>query len=94
MSCCISGAANFYCYFLFFGSECPIKGQIRKDCASHITCHHTCNNLDENRPCLAVCIINGCECPDGTVIDVDKGECVAPNECPVDPSGMYVINEK
>ena len=34
-----------------------------------------------------MCYINGCECPTGTVIDVDKRECVAPSEC----EGMHSI---
>ena len=62
-------------------TACPIEGQIRKECASHPSCRRTCDNLNENRPCPAVCIVNGCECPAGTVIDEDKGECVAPIEC-------------
>jgi len=32
--------------------------------------------------CPAVCIINGCECPNGKVLDEAKKECVAPSECP------------
>ena len=35
------------------------------------------------------CIINGCECPAGTVIDEDKGECVAPSECEGTHIGMF-----
>ena len=79
---------GLYCYMLLKSSlfitylECPIKGQIRKECASHSLCHHTCDNLNESRPCPLVCVINGCECPTGTVIDVDKRECVAPSKCP------------
>ena len=52
-------------------------------------CFTPLNNLDENRPCPAVCIINGCECPAGTVIDEDKGECVAPSECEGTHIGMF-----
>ena len=64
---------------------CPIKGQVRKECASHPSCHQTCNN-NETVLCPEICIVNGCECPDGTVIDEDKNECVAPSEC----IGMYI----
>ena len=61
-------------------TACPIKGQVRSECASHPGCHRTCNTTGPVA-CLPVCIINGCECPDGTVIDEDKNECVAPKEC-------------
>ena len=59
---------------------CPVRGQIRRECASHPNCHPTCNNT---RPlaCPRICIPNGCECPSGTVIDETSNECVAPNEC-------------
>ena len=59
---------------------CPIKGQIRKECASHPGCHQTCNSTNTT-VCPAVCIINGCECPNGTVIDENRNECVTPSEC-------------
>ena len=70
---------------IIFIVGCPIKGQVRRGCASDPSCHQICNN---NEPiiCPAVCIFNGCECPNGTVIDEDKNECVAPSEC----TGMYV----
>ena len=67
---------------------CPIKGQIRKECASHPSCARTCNSTDPTI-CPAVCIINGCECPDGTVIDKDKNECVAPRECEGNNNANY-----
>ena len=59
---------------------CPIKGQIRKECASHPSCHQTCNSTGPTA-CPAVCIVNGCECPYGTVVDVAKRECVPRSEC-------------
>ena len=70
---------NFTIFITYL--ECPIKGQIRKECASHPSCHRTCDNLNESIPCPLVCVINGCECPTGTVLDVDKQECVVPSEC-------------
>ena len=69
-------------------TACPIKGQIRKECASHPSCHQTCNTSNpESLPCPAICINNGCECPEGTVIDQEKKECVAPYEC----EGTYML---
>ena len=67
---------------------CPIKGQVRKECASHPSCHLSCNNTEPG-PCPLVCIINGCECPTGTVIDEEKNECVALSEC---TAGMPIHN--
>ena len=61
-------------------TACPIKGQIRKECASHPNCHQACSSTD-SIICPLVCIVNGCECPPGTVIDWDKNECVYPNQC-------------
>ena len=63
---------------------CPVKGQIRKECASHPSCHRTCDDTNTT-VCPAVCIVYGCECPNGTIIDEKKNECVAPEEC----KGMY-----
>ena len=63
-----------------FCTACPIDGQIRKECASHPLCHRVCND-DSSRPCPLVCVVNGCECPTGTVIDIDKNKCVTPSEC-------------
>ena len=63
-----------------FYTACPIKGQIRKGCASHPSCHQACNSTGPTL-CPQICIVNGCECPDGQVIDWDTNECVTPNEC-------------
>ena len=62
-------------------TACLVEGQVRKECASHTDCHQTCNNTHDPIVRPAVCIVNGCECPDGTVIDEDKNECVAPRQC-------------
>ena len=59
---------------------CPIKGQIRRECADHPTCHPTCNKFGP-MPCPRICIPNGCQCPPGTVIDERINECVTPIEC-------------
>ena len=61
-------------------TACPIKGQIRSECASHPSCHQACNSTGPT-VCPAICVVNGCECPAGTVIDWDKNECVRPREC-------------
>ena len=61
---------------------CPIKGQINKECALHTDCAKTCNNSGKLLVCSETCVTDGCECPDGTVIDLDKNECVELGECP------------
>ena len=61
-------------------TACPINGQVRRQCASHPSCHQTCDG-DAPLACPLICIVNGCECPTGTVIDEAKNECVAPSEC-------------
>ena len=67
-------------YMLICITACPIKGQIRKKCASHPSCHRACNSSDP-LVCPLICIPNGCECPAGTVIDWKTRECVRPNQC-------------
>ena len=72
-------AANFIiCITLI--TACPIKGQIRKECASHPSCHRTCNSTDPI-PCPRICVFYGCECPSGTVIDEENKQCVLPRQC-------------
>ena len=66
---------------LFDLANCPVEGQVRKECASHPNCALTCNTTGPV-VCPLVCIVDGCECPNGTVIDEAKNECVAPSECP------------
>ena len=61
-------------------TACPIEGQIRRECASHPDCHKTCNTTGPV-PCPRVCIVNGCECPEGTVINEENNKCVTPSEC-------------
>ena len=59
---------------------CPIEGQVRTECAPHPSCHRACNSTG-NEICFLSCSINGCVCPNGTVIDWDQNRCVTPNEC-------------
>ena len=59
---------------------CPIKGQVRQECAAHPGCHQTCDSTDPV-VCPLVCVVNGCECPHGMVVDLTKRECVLPIEC-------------
>ena len=69
-------------------AACPIKGQVRKECASDPRCHQRCDPIPGPPICPLICIGNGCECPAGTIIDAAINECVAPNEC----TGTYTIN--
>ena len=61
-------------------AACPIKGQIKVECAPHPSCQLACNSTG-NEVCPLSCQINGCVCPNGTVIDWEKNQCVTPNEC-------------
>ena len=67
-------------------AACPIEGQIRKECASPPSCHRTCNSTGPI-PCPRICI-NGCECPDGQVINENGTKCVTPNEC----KGTHILH--
>ena len=61
-------------------TACPIEGQVRRECAPHPSCHQACNSTG-NEVCILSCIVNGCVCPNETVIDWSTNQCVAPNEC-------------
>ena len=61
-------------------AACPIEGQIKKECASLPSCHLTCEN-PEPGPCPLICVNNGCECPEGTVINQNRTKCIPPSEC-------------
>ena len=69
------------CYY-FWSAPCPVQGQVRKSCAAHPGCTRTCTNRFAFRFCPQVCIVNGCECPTGTVVDRDLNRCVLPSEWP------------
>ena len=71
----LSQDLDFFTYL-----ECLVMGQERKECASHPSCHRTCDKLGGGA-CPQICIINGCECPTGTVVDEDENKCIAPSEC-------------
>ena len=73
-------------------AACPVKGQVRRECAAHPSCHQTCNNTNDQIACPLVCIVGGCECPNGTVINEDTNECVAPSECEGTQYNYYYIS--
>ena len=77
----------FHEVHIYLTVACPIKGQVRRECASHPSCHRTCNSTEPGA-CPRVCVINGCECPIGTVIDEEKKECVLPSKC---IQGMHLL---
>jgi len=61
---------------------CPVKGQIRMECVPPAICAQTCDNYDLLQECPPECGNFDCACPNGTVIDEDKNECVDRSECP------------
>ena len=66
---------------LSFITGCPIEGQTRMECAS--ACNITCANVNTTVLCPQVCVVNGCQCPSGTVIDEQTNTCIAPSNCPL-----------
>ena len=65
-----------------FTTECPIEGQIRSECASHPNCTVTCEDIGGPLPaCPEICVVNGCECPLGMVVDEKRNACVPLDEC-------------
>ena len=67
---------------LYHSAECPVEGQVRKRCATPENCTQTCDNRNKSISCSQVCNVNGCECPQGTVINKLTDQCVKPEECP------------
>ena len=67
-------------YFLFLA--CPIEGQVYTDCGS--SCFQTCDNFNDTIACDAGCR-QGCECPSGMVIDVERRRCVESSQCVREP---------
>lgn len=63
-------------------TDCPITGQIRKSVGPDPSCWANCNPSDDDDICLELGVVNGCVCPDGTLINRDTNECVTPDECP------------
>jgi len=59
----------------FCEATCP-EGMEHKECGD--ACHRTCRNKDANLNCASECV-DGCFCPEGTVLDGDK--CVPETEC-------------
>jgi len=69
-------------YQLFIVTDpaaCPVKGQVRVDCAT--SCVVTCANMNSSYFCPESCQLNGCECPRGTVINEKINSCVHPADC-------------
>ena len=42
--------------------------------------------------CPAVCVVNGCQCPSGMVIDEQNNTCVAPAACPTTESIPLLVS--
>ena len=57
---------------------CPIEGQVFTECGS--SCPLTCDNVNDTILCTTDCW-QGCECPSGMVIDVERRRCVEPSQC-------------
>ena len=60
-------------------TDCLVTGQMRSQCAS--ACAFTCNDY-RDAECTTECVVNGCQCPVGTVINEETNSCVAIEDCP------------
>ena len=60
---------------------CPVSGQTRTECASPSACQSSCANSNTIIICITVCVVNGCECPNGTFINDETNSCVHPVGC-------------
>lgn len=75
-------------FIIFEYVACPVQGQVRSRCASDPSCHVTCEDRFIPRPCPRICVVGGCECPRGTVINKNLNMCVLLEEC---PTSMYDV---
>jgi len=69
-------------------TACLVAGQVNSECAS--VCNITCANMNTPQVCPLVCVVNGCECPAGTVINEETNSCVPPSDCPGTGTVCYV----
>ena len=65
--------------FIAMFTDCPIAGQERRECAS--ACNTTCSNY-RAIVCPQLCVVNGCQCPVGSVINEETNSCVILENCP------------
>lgn len=52
------------------------------NCAVDPRCQHNCENKDNFIQCLLPCVVNGCQCPEGQVVNELTNECVEQAMCP------------
>jgi len=72
--------------------ECTIKGQVKMDCALDERCANTCDNRNNSIQCPFPCVVRGCQCPEGKIVDELTNECVEPAKClPSMFSMIYLI---
>ncbi|XP_075975761.1 zonadhesin-like isoform X2 [Anticarsia gemmatalis] len=67
--------------------ECPNYQQCngdlnatRKSCPN--PCPPTCDNAEGSKPCTKACLVSGCECKTGYILNKLGGQCVLPENCP------------
>ena len=75
--------------FMYYNTACLVTGQVHLECAS--ICNITCANMNTPQICPLVCVINGCQCPAGTVINEETNSCVAPSDCPATGKVFAII---
>lgn len=60
------------------------------DCAIDERCAYTCDNRNSSIQCRFPCVVKGCQCPDGKVVNKLTNKCVAPIECPASKFSMLL----
>ena len=63
-------------------TECTVEGQNKVDCAIDERCAYTCDNRNNSIHCPFRCVVRGCQCPEGTVINELINKCVELSMCP------------
>ena len=52
------------------------------ECAIDERCAYTCDNRNYSIQCSFPCVVKGCQCPEGQVVNELTNECVEPSKCP------------
>lgn len=62
------------------------------DCARDQRCRYTCDNRNNSIRCRFPCIVKGCQCPEGQVVNELTNECVEPAMCPASKFTLSLVH--
>ena len=71
--------------FVSIAVECPIEGQLYNECGS--ACPPICGKPPP--PFCTLQCVQGCQCPNGTLLDEAQNKCVTPDQCSNDSKTIY-----